>query len=65
MKHTPFETELRNPGHDDRWTCPSCYQDMPNKTQGTLVCPNCKFTIECSIEQQSVCVAKLMTEDDV
>jgi predicted amidophosphoribosyltransferase len=61
----PMDTETRNPGHYDRWTCPGCYADLPNKREGTVVCSVCNFTVECSTDTQPVCVATLVTEDDV
>lgn len=53
-----------NPGHYDRWTCPGCYEDMPNKTTGVFPCPRCERKVTCSLEDQPVCIASLLTEDD-
>jgi ribosomal protein L37AE/L43A len=61
----PCSTETSNVGHYERWTCPACYEDLPNKSSGIFVCEKCEYKVECSRYSQPVCVARLITEDDV
>lgn len=56
--------ELTNPGHDDRWTCPGCYQDLATHSEGTFTCENCERQVECTLDSQPVCRASLVGEDD-
>ena len=58
----PFSHICSNPGHYDRWTCPGCYADMPNKKPGTYDCRECKRVVVCSRSIHPVCVATLTTE---
>ena len=55
--------EVRNPGHEDRFTCPGCGLDFwgPETT-----CPNeaCCIAIECEVQQQPVAVCRRKAEED-
>lgn len=51
--------ELRNPGFDDRFTCPHCLDDFHEETD---VCLSCGARIRCFVEQQPVSVCELLAE---
>jgi uncharacterized Zn finger protein (UPF0148 family) len=53
----------RNSGRDDYWTCPGCYADLFGVGTGTHTCPTCEREIECEIEMEPVCVARLKVDD--
>jgi hypothetical protein len=57
----PFSQECSNPGYDDRWTCPACYQDLPTKQEGTFTC-DCGHKVSCTLDMHPVCIASLVTE---
>lgn len=64
MSGKPFAMELSNPGHDDRWTCPGCYADLPNRRTATVTCQSCDRTVVCTLDSQPVCVATLVDVGD-
>lgn len=46
-----------NPGWDDRFTTPCCYEDFHDND--LTECPNCGAPIWCSIESQPVAVCTI------
>lgn len=59
MPGEPHATECSNPGHDDRWTCPGCYEELGDIGIGRHDCPKCGRTLQTSVEMQPVCVTRL------
>jgi len=60
------DKELRNPGWDNRFTCPLCMFDINDAiTQPNLIdeCPQCGVGIECTVERQSVAICRLTNHD--
>lgn len=51
--------ELRNPGFDDRYTCPRCLSDFYEATE---TCPSCSAHVRCTVDQQPVAVCELLAE---
>jgi hypothetical protein len=54
--------ECSNPGHDNRFTCPNCYEDF--KGVSTKECPACKSELHCEVITQPVAVCTLGPADD-
>lgn len=51
-----MDKRCSNPGHDDRWTCPSCLKDLPDVSPGLAHC-GCGARVKLIIESQPVCTA--------
>ena len=47
-----------NPGVDDRWTCPECYEELgcPGVDE-EHPCPNCGEMVLTTLQHQPVCVS--------
>lgn len=62
----PLSTSCSNAGFYDRWTCPGCYDDLPNTGEGTFICERCGNTVECTLERQPICQSRIadIDEDD-
>jgi hypothetical protein len=60
LKSEPHQQECSNPGYDDHWTCPGCYEDLPTRRTGTVTCTGCDRKVECTLDTQPVCVARLV-----
>lgn len=58
-----LSTKASNPGHDDRWTCPACYQDMPVKFPTSCTC-KCGARVQLIREMQPVCTAILIGSEE-
>ena len=54
--------QTRNEGWYDRWTCPKCYNDLPDKAEGESVCQNCGAKLSLYIETQPVCVTECIDD---
>ena len=48
--------QCRNPGYDDRFTCPACYHDFEGHE--TTKCPGCGAAIHCYTVQEPVCICE-------
>lgn len=45
-----------NPGQDERFTTPCCYEDVD---ESATECPKCGAPIECTVEQEPVAVCTI------
>ncbi|WP_226783154.1 hypothetical protein [Oceaniglobus trochenteri] len=59
----PLSDHTSNPNRDDYWTCCACYTDLYNIGEGTHTCPACGHVLECSIEMEPACHARLVERD--
>lgn len=50
------DNELRNPGWQARFTCPSCYKDFLTFESA---CPHCAALVECEVIDEPVSVCRL------
>ena len=53
---------LRNPGFDDRFTCPACFFDFSDRR--ATKCPSCDASIKCWVETEPVAMCELVTADE-
>ena len=60
MTNGVYETESRNPGCADYWTCPACLHDLGRVGEGVHFCPECHRPIRCTVETAPVAVARLI-----
>jgi hypothetical protein len=60
----PFQQRASNSGFSDRWTSPSCYFDLPNKSEGDTTCPSCDAKLRLSVEYEPMSVADIITGDE-
>ena len=60
----PFAQECSNPGFDDRWTCPGCYDDLEIKEPGNIICKKCGSSVDCKLEYQPVCKSELAESEE-
>jgi hypothetical protein len=59
------DTRLTNPGVDDRFTCPNCYEDHTGILEDTArACDGCGVTLRFSVEQQPVAVCEIVEGED-
>lgn len=63
-RYIPLSDKTRNNGFYNRWTCPACYDDLPDKEPGLVTCPSCKARVELTLDYEPVSIATLLTEDD-
>ncbi|MBL3569887.1 hypothetical protein BV509_00865 [Rhodovulum sulfidophilum] len=64
LNEEPIDTSCSNPGRDDYWTCPGCYHDLGDVGEGRHTCPECGRGIDCAIDIQPVCVARLADHEE-
>lgn len=57
----PFDTICSNPGQDERFTTPCCYEDI---TDDVDTCPKCGRTVVCEVEYQPVAVCRLAEDEE-
>lgn len=55
-----FEQRCTNPGYEDRFTCPGCYEDHHGVPSSITSCTKCKRPLRCTVEQQPVAVCTLV-----
>mgnify|MGYP001060213772 CR=1 FL=1 len=60
----PYDTRCTNPGLEDRFTCPGCYEDHFGDPEEITRCEKCKRKLRCSIETQPVAVCELAEDDE-
>ena len=60
----PISRRCSNTHFDDRWTCPGCYNDLPNKREGAVVCTACGASVTCTLERVPECVSEIVDADD-
>lgn len=58
-----LSTKTANDHRDDRWTCPACFEDMPNGSPGVVVC-SCGATVRCTVETFESSVAVIVGSKD-
>jgi hypothetical protein len=57
---SPHDSDCKNPGVDDRFTCPGCYGDLGGREGDIVQCDACEAVVHLSVEQQPVAVASLI-----
>lgn len=57
-------TLTNSAGIDDRWTCPNCYADHLDYSDGDTVDCDCGAKLKLTIEYQPVCHAECVEDDD-
>ena len=62
---TPFQQEASNAGWGADFTCPGCYEDLPNNDweNKTAPCPKCARVVTCKVEEEPVSVCRLADEE--
>lgn len=64
----PFQQRCSNPGQEDRFTCPGCYEDHHGVASSITSCSKCGRALRCYVEQQPVATCELAdaeSEDDL
>jgi hypothetical protein len=56
----PLATHCSNPHRDDFWTCPGCYGDLGNVGSAIIVCAECGHKVECTVEYEPACHARIV-----
>ena len=64
MKRLPLAHECSNSPGVTYWTCPGCYDDLPNKNPQQVVCEFCGWTVDCTIAQEPVYRATLVMDSE-
>lgn len=60
----PHADSCSNPGRDDHFTCPGCYDDVPSSGGEIVECSGCGAWLRTEIEQQPVATARMIRRDD-
>lgn len=51
-------------GIDDRWTCPNCYADHEDCSDGDTITCSCGVTLKLTIDYEPVCRAECVEPDE-
>lgn len=59
MSDKPFAQSCSNPGMEDHFTCPGCYQDHVGAPSSITRCTKCGRPLHCYVDSQPVAVCEL------
>ncbi len=63
-KRAALADRCSNPGFYNRWTCPGCYNDLPDKKEGTVTCEECGNKVKLTLDHDPVCRSEIVEDEN-